>query len=261
MGWHFLRALIVQGARREGKVAQGTHVLVQWGHWSIIHQLSHLMAVHKLSGGCAEWRIATCPYSAVSRREVCCCATQLGKEIDMELEGRRIAILVEDNYNELELWYPLLRMREAGARADVVGMAGAAVYHSEHGYPVGVDLTADEVSPQGFDAVIVPGGFAPDLMRRHQPMLDLVREVFEGGGVVAFICRGAWVPISAGILEGRRATSLPSIQADVSNAGGLWEDREVVRDRRLISSREPRDLPAFCRAIISALAESAAADE
>jgi protease I len=183
------------------------------------------------------------------------------EDMDRELEGRRIAILAEDNYNELELWYPLLRMREAGARADVIGMAGATVYHSEYGYPVGVDLPAGEVSAARFDAVIVPGGFAPDLMRRHQAMLDLVRGIFDRGGVVAFICRGAWVPISAGILRDRRATSLPSIQDDVVNAGGLWEDEEVVQDGGLISSRDPHDLPAFCRAIIAALAGDGTARE
>jgi len=171
----------------------------------------------------------------------------------MKLEGKRIAVLAEDNYNELELWYPLLRMREAGANAEVVGMTGVDEYLSEHGYPVRVDAPADRVSAEDFDAVITPSGFAPDLMRRHLPMLHLVRGVYDRGGVVAFICRGAWVPISAGILNGRRATSLPSIQDDVVNAGGEWEDEEVVRDENLISSRGPHDLPAFCRAIIAAL--------
>lgn len=173
----------------------------------------------------------------------------------MELEGKRIAVLAEDDYNELELWYPLLRMREAGAQADVIGMPGVEVYHSEHGYPVYVDLGAGEVSACDFDAIIVPGGFAPDRMRRHRPMLNLVREINDQGGVVAFICRGAWVPISAGILTGKRVTSLPSIRDDVIHAGGLWENRAAVRDEGLISSREPDDLPEFCRAIISALSQ------
>jgi protease I len=171
----------------------------------------------------------------------------------MELTGTRIAILAENNYQDLELWYPLLRMREAGAEVQVVGMPGVDSYHSEHGYPVRVDVAADTVSPEDFDAVIVPGGYAPDLIRRRQPMLDLVRGVSEAGGIVAFICHAAWVPISAGIIKGKRATSVSAVKDDVINAGGEWVDREVVKDGNLISSRGPGDLPAFCRAIIAAL--------
>ena len=171
----------------------------------------------------------------------------------MELKGKRIAILAEDTYQELELWYPLLRMREAGAEVVVVGMPGVAEYHSKLGYPVTVDVTADEVSADELDAVIVPGGYAPDRMRRHQPMLDLVRSVFERGGVVATICHAAWVPISAGIMKGKRATSVSAIKDDVINAGATYVDEEVVQDGNLITSRVPDDLPVFCRTIIAAL--------
>ena len=171
----------------------------------------------------------------------------------MELKGRRIAILAEDTYQELELWYPLLRMREAGAEVTVVGMPGVDEYQSKHGYPVEVNVAADAVSAEEFDAIIIPGGYAPDRMRRHAPMLDLVRGIDERGGVVAFICHAAWVPISAGIMKGRQATSVPAIKDDVINAGAEWVDQEVVQDGNLISSRRPNDLPAFCRAIIAAL--------
>jgi protease I len=173
----------------------------------------------------------------------------------MELEGKRIAILAEDNYQELELWYPLLRMREAGAEVTVVGMPGVQEYHSKLGYPVKVDATADAVavSAAEFDAVIIPGGYAPDRIRRHQPMLDLVRGVFERGGVVAAICHAGWVPISAGIMKGRRATCVSAIKDDVINAGATYVDEEVVQDGNLITSRVPSDLPAFCRTIITAL--------
>jgi protease I len=171
----------------------------------------------------------------------------------MELKGRRIAILAEDMYQELELWYPLLRMREAGAEVTIVGMPGVEEYHSKLGYPVEVDVAADAVSADDFDAVIIPGGYAPDRIRRHQPMLDLVRGIFERGGVVAAICHGAWVPISAGIMKGRQATCFSAIKDDVINAGATYVDIEVLQDGNLITSRVPQDLPAFCRTIISAL--------
>jgi protease I len=171
----------------------------------------------------------------------------------MELRGKRIAILAENNYQELELWYPLLRMREAAAEALVVGMPGVEGYHSKHGYPVRADVAADAVSADDFDAIIIPGGYAPDLMRRHQPMLDLVKGVFDRGGIVAFICHAGWVPISAGIVSGRQVTSVSAIKDDLINAGAEWVDQQVVHDGNLISSRGPNDLPAFCRAIIKAL--------
>ena len=171
----------------------------------------------------------------------------------MELERKRIAILAENNYHELELWYPLLRMREAGATVTVVGMPGVDEYKSKLGYPVKINAAAEAVSANDFDAIIIPGGYAPDLMRRHKPMLDLVRSMFEQGKLVAYICHAGWVPISAGILKGKRATCLPAIKDDVINAGAIYVDEEAVRDGNLISSRSPDDLPAFCRAIIAAL--------
>ena len=171
----------------------------------------------------------------------------------MELKGKRIAVLAEDMYQELELWYPLLRMREAGAEVVVVGMPGVEEYHSKLGYPVKVDAVASAVPADNLDAVIIPGGYAPDRMRRHKPMLDLVRGVFERGGVVAAICHGGWVPISAGIVGGKRVTSVPAIKDDLINAGAEWVDQEVVQDGNLVTSRMPDDLPAFCRTIMAYL--------
>ncbi len=171
----------------------------------------------------------------------------------MELEGKRVAILAENNYQEMELWYPFFRMREAGAKVTVVGMPGVTEYKSKYGYPVKPGAAADAVSANDFDAIVIPGGFAPDQMRRHKPMLDLVRTMFERGKIVAFICHAGWVPISAGILRGKHATCLSAIKDDVINAGAIYEDAEVVRDGNLISSRMPDDLPAFCRTIIAAL--------
>jgi protease I len=171
----------------------------------------------------------------------------------MSLSGKRIAILAENNYQELELWYPLLRLREGGAEVKVIGTGSAETYTSKRGYPVTVDAAADEVEAADFDAVIVPGGYAPDLMRRYEAVLKLVREAHQQGKVVAAICHAAWVLISAGILKGRQITCVSAIKDDVINAGATYLDQEVVQDGNIITSRVPTDLPAFCRTIIAAL--------
>lgn len=171
----------------------------------------------------------------------------------MQLEGKHIGILAEDKYEDPELLYPYYRMQEAGAQVSVIGMPGVESYQSKHGYPIPVDLAVTEVEASDFEALIIPGGYAPDRIRRHQLMLDLVRDTFNQGKVVAMICHAGWVPISAGILDGRRATSFFSIKDDMINAGVEWVDQDVVVDGNLISSRDPDDLPAFCRAIIRQL--------
>jgi protease I len=172
----------------------------------------------------------------------------------MKLTGKRIAVLAADLYEDNELWYPRIRLTEAGAEVKVVGANAGETYQSKHGQPVTADLAADQVKPADFDAVVIPGGFAPDYMRRQPAMVAFVREMHETGKLVAFICHAGWVPISAGILKGRRATSFFAIRDDMANAGAKWEDAEVVVDGNLISSRNPNDLPAFCRAIIEKLA-------
>jgi protease I len=174
----------------------------------------------------------------------------------MKLAGKRIAILAENMYQEMELWVPYYRLREEGAEVKVIGAGGAKSYASKHGYPVTVDAQADQVKAVEFDAVIVPGGYAPDMMRRHASMVGLVREAAQQGKVVAAICHAGWMLVSAGILEGRRATSFFSIKDDLVNAGANWVDEEVVVDGTLITSRKPDDLPAFCRAIVGALAKA-----
>jgi len=171
----------------------------------------------------------------------------------MSLKGKRIAVLAEDYYQELELWYPVLRLREAGAEVLVVGTGSADTYTSKHGYPVTVDAAVEEVQASDFDALVVPGGYAPDRLRRYPAVNALAREMFLEGKVVASICHGAWVLISADILRGRTATCFSGIKDDVINAGANYVDREVVQDGNLITSREPDDLPAFCRTIIAAL--------
>jgi protease I len=173
----------------------------------------------------------------------------------MELKGKRVAVLAENMYQELELRYPLLRLREAGAETFVVGSGSADTYTSKHGYPVQVDMVADQVHAADVDAVVIPGGYSPDLMRRYPAMVNLVREAFEQGKVVAAICHAGWMLASADILKGKKATCFFAIKDDLVNAGAEYVDAEAVRDGNLITSRTPADLPAFCRTIIKALGE------
>jgi protease I len=170
----------------------------------------------------------------------------------MELEGKQIAVLVEQQYEDLELWYPVLRFREAGARVRIVGPKTES-YPSKHGYPAKADLAMEQARAGEFDALIVPGGYAPDHMRRHRAMVELVREAAQAGKVVAAICHGGWMLCSAGVLKGKKATGFYAIRDDLVHAGAEYLDQEVVRDGNLITSRVPSDLPAFCRTILEAL--------
>jgi len=174
----------------------------------------------------------------------------------MELTGKRIAILAEDNYQELELWYPLLRLREEGAQVTVVGRETGRVHTSKHGYEVTADIAANEARSQDYDAIIIPGGYAPDLMRRDPAMVRLVKDAYDQGKIVAAICHAAWMLASADIVRGKRLTSFDSIKDDLVNAGATWVDESVVRDGNLITSRVPQDLPFFCKEIISAVSRT-----
>jgi protease I len=171
----------------------------------------------------------------------------------MKLAGKRAVVLAENDYNDLELWYPLLRLREAGLEAQVVGTGSATKYTSKYGFPVEVGASADQVNAKDVDVVVIPGGYAPDRLRRHPAVLKLVREAFEQGKVVAAICHAGWVLVSAGVLKGRKLTSVAAIKDDMVNAGATWLDQEVVRDGNLITSRKPEDLPAFMEAILHSL--------
>jgi protease I len=168
------------------------------------------------------------------------------------LSGRKVLILAEDLYEELELWYPAFRLQEEGAEVILAG-TGRKDYKGKHGYPVHVEAEAADLVAEDFDAVIIPGGYAPDHLRRFEPVLAVVRDAFHNGSVVAAICHGAWVPISAGIVKGKRATCYESVKDDLVNAGAHYVDLEVVRDGNLITSRRPSDLPAFCKEIIATL--------
>lgn len=171
----------------------------------------------------------------------------------MRLVGKRIAILAEANYEDLELWYPFYRLREEGAETFVVGTGSAGSYPSKHGYPVKVDAEADTVSAAQFDAIVVPGGFAPDRLRRYSSVLKLVKDADDQGKVIAAICHAAWVLISAQVIRGRTATCVRAIKDDVINAGANYVDQDVVRDGNIVTSRTPDDLPAFCRELIAAI--------
>jgi protease I len=173
----------------------------------------------------------------------------------MKLKGKKAALLVEEMYNELELWIPYYRLKEEGVEVTVVGTGTASTYRGKYGIPVEADKTASEVTADDFDAVVIPGGYAPDKMRLHPEMVSLVRDMFNRGKVVASICHAGWMLVSAGILHGKRATSYVAIKDDMMNAGANWEDSEVVRDGALITSRKPDDLPAFCRTIVQAMEE------
>lgn len=178
----------------------------------------------------------------------------------MELSGKRVAILAEDIYEDLELLYPLYRLREAGADVTVVAPQ-AKTYTSKHGYPVQADKASSEADASQFDAVIIPGGFAPDKMRRDPRLVALVRDAFRTGKPVAAICHAGWMLAEADICRGKTLTSVGAIKTDLKNAGAEWVDREVVQDGNLITSRTPADLPAFCRTIIEALSRSVAVRE
>jgi protease I len=174
------------------------------------------------------------------------------------LVGRRVLVLAESQYQELELWYPVLRFRGAGADVVVASPAGGSLYASKIGYPVRSDCSVEDIAPDDVDVLIIPGGFAPEGMRRSQPLLDLVRKTYDNGTIVAAICHAGWVLVSAGLARGRRLTCVPVIRDDVVSAGADYANAPVVRDGNLITSRLPDDLPFFCAEIAGALRDSPA---
>lgn len=171
----------------------------------------------------------------------------------MNLQGKHIAVLLEQQYQELEVWYPVYRLREAGCTVVMVGPEAGVTYPSKLGYPAKSDKAARDVSAADFHGVVIPGGFAPDYIRRSDAMLKLVRDMAAQNKVVAAICHGPWVLCSTTALRGKKATCFMAIKDDVMNAGAHYLDAECVVDGNLITSRKPDDLPAFTVAIMKAL--------
>ncbi len=171
----------------------------------------------------------------------------------MELQGKKVIILVEEMFNVFEFWYPYYRLKEAGAQVTVVGSGSAKVYTGKPGTQAQSDISAEQVNADEFDGLVIPGGYAPDMMRRYPAMVNLVKTFYESDKLVAAICHAGWMLASAGVLQGRRVTSFFAIKDDLIHAGADWVDEEVVVDGKLVTSRTPDDLPAFMRTIIQQL--------
>jgi protease I len=175
---------------------------------------------------------------------------------DQQLVGKRFLFFVGNIYEDLELWYPKLRLIEAGAKVVVAGPKAGEKYDGKHGYPCGSDAAIADIESKDFDGLVIPGGFMPDHLRRDAKVLELVREFSTAGKLVAAICHGGWIPISASVYRGVRVTGSLGIKDDLVNAGAIWEDAPVVVDRHFVSSRKPDDLPEFCRGILQVLSAS-----
>jgi protease I len=165
----------------------------------------------------------------------------------------KIAVLVEDGYQVLEVWYPYLRLREEGLETVLVGTGSKNEYKSKEGYPAAAQLSVKDADPKSFSGVVIPGGWAPDFLRRHKEIHQFVKTLFGEGKLVAAICHGGWVLVSAGVLKGKRVTGFYAIKDDLINAGAQFSDEQVVVDGNLVTSRNPFDLPAFCGEIIQFL--------
>ena len=172
---------------------------------------------------------------------------------DRPLAGNRILMFVGDTYEDLELWYPKLRLIEAGAAVVVAGEKAEAKYTGKNGYPCVADAAIARMRASDFQGLVVPGGFMPDKLRRDRDVLQLVRDFDEAGKLIASICHGGWIPISAGVYRGVRVTGSLGIKDDLVNAGAIWEDSPVVIDRHHVTSRKPDDLPDFCRGILQVM--------
>ncbi|MCR8633580.1 MULTISPECIES: type 1 glutamine amidotransferase domain-containing protein [Paenibacillus] len=173
----------------------------------------------------------------------------------MELKGYKVLAFVDEEFEDLEMWYPVLRLREAGAEVHLAGPKANTVYHGKYGVPLTTEYTFGEVRAADYIGLYVPGGWAPDKLRRYADVLKLTREFHEAEKPIAHICHAGWVLASAKICAGYTMTSTPGIKDDLENAGAIWVDEEVVVDRNIVSGRRPPDLPAFLREFVRVLVE------
>jgi protease I len=174
----------------------------------------------------------------------------------LRLKNHKVISLVTHEFDDLELWYPVLRLREAGAQVDLVGPEANETYVGKDGVPVESDYVFGDINPEEYDAVIIPGGWAPDKLRRFPEVINIVQHMNDNGKTIGQICHAGWVTISADILEGKTVTSTPGIKDDMSNAGATWVDEPVVTDGQLVSSRRPPDLPKYLPELIKVMEEN-----
>jgi deglycase len=177
----------------------------------------------------------------------------------MRLVNKKVAVLVEEGFEDLEFWVTVMRLREEGAQVSIVGLAAGKSLRGKNGLAAKADVGADAVSADDFDAVVVPGGWAPDKLRRHPAVTGLVKRAYEQNKIVGLICHAGLVGISAGIVRGHRATGSLGIKDDLVNAGATWVDEAAFRDGNIVWGRVVEDIPAFCRELVSAIAGEASA--
>lgn len=166
----------------------------------------------------------------------------------------RFLQLVDESFEDLELWYPVYRMREAGAEVVLAAKDPRHTYHGKHGVPATADVGFADVDPGDFDGLLIPGGWAPDKLRRYPEVLDIVRHMDREGKIIGQICHAGWVLVSANVLKGKNVTSTPAIRDDLINAGARWVDEPVVTHGMLVSAKGPADLPAYMKALLRLMA-------
>lgn len=174
--------------------------------------------------------------------------------MEQRLVGRRVAVLLDEGFEDLEFWVTVMRLREEGAEVTVVGTSAGKTVRGKNALQATSDVAASEVSAADFDSVVVPGGWAPDKLRRHAEVTDLVRAVYEQGKIVGLICHAGLVGISAGVVKGHRATGSLGVKDDLVNAGATWADEPAFRDGNLVWGRVVEDIPAWCRVLVDAIA-------
>ncbi|WP_409294213.1 type 1 glutamine amidotransferase domain-containing protein [Peribacillus sp. SCS-26] len=171
----------------------------------------------------------------------------------MRLSGKKVISLVHHEFEDLELWYPILRLREEGAEVHLAGEKAGETYQGKYGVPAESDYAYGDINAADYDAILVPGGWAPDKIRRFPEVISIIKEMDEAKKPIGQICHAGWVLISAKILEGKKVTSTPGIRDDMENAGAIWVDEPVITDGHLVSSRRPPDLPDYLREFIAVL--------